>query len=177
MTGKVCRNFGLWKIIEGDGRNRKITSVVTLGSISGLGCGVYGFGAVWSIKHPRVAVGYKRRHTDLKIVEQFHSTLRAEVQWPRGPGSTRHCQHLPPLCSQCCLHRGAGESCTDRDRPETSGSEETCKSFRWWTSLALLPSALRALENKGQKISWIKWITHVWFALLRILKLQFAIRV
>lgn len=46
MTGKVCRNFGLWKIIEGDGRNRKITSVVTLGSISGLGCGVYGFGAV-----------------------------------------------------------------------------------------------------------------------------------
>lgn len=38
----------LWvmKIIEAGGRNGKITQVVTHGSVSGLGSGVYRFGAV-----------------------------------------------------------------------------------------------------------------------------------
>lgn len=106
------------KIIEAGGRNRKITQVVTLGSVPGLGSDVYRFGAVWSINHPKVVVGYRWRRTVNRPKNSGSVSQHIESCRFSGPEALTACG----TASTCPLHPASAASIVEQERAAQTGT-------------------------------------------------------
>lgn len=148
----------LWvmKIIEAGGMKRKITQVVTRGSVLGLGSGLYRFGAVWSIKHPRVAVGCRGRHTVNRPKNSgavSHHIESCRFSGPEAPAA-------PGTASTCPLHPATAASIVEQERATQTGTgqnwavlkklERASDDEHRWHCCHLLSEHLK---TKGKKLA------------------------